>query len=76
LVALEEKQAIAFLSAELKRLTSSRLTAARVVDTLALALARRKHPGGHNTLNDLCTRYGVDCSRRSKDELVIDAAAC
>jgi DNA polymerase III subunit epsilon len=74
LVALEEKQAIAFLSAELKRLTSSRLTAARVVDTLALA--RRKHPGGHNTLNDLCTRYGVDCSRRSKDELVIDAAAC
>jgi DNA polymerase III subunit epsilon len=52
------------------------LTAARVVDTLALALARRKHPGGHNTLNDLCTRYGVDCSRRSKDELVIDAAAC
>jgi DNA polymerase III subunit epsilon len=34
--------------------------AERVIDTLVLA--RRKHPGGHNTLDDLCARYGVDRS--------------
>ena len=32
-----------------------------VVDTLVLA--RRKHPGGHNTLDDLCSRYGVNSLR-------------
>jgi len=36
----------------------------RVIDTLVLA--RRKHPGGHNTLDDLCTRPGVDRSRRTQ----------
>jgi hypothetical protein len=25
-----------------------------------------KHPGGHNTLDDLCSRYGVDRSHRTK----------
>jgi DNA polymerase-3 subunit epsilon len=41
-----------------------------VVDTLVLA--RRKRPGGHNTLDDLCVRYGVDRSRRSKDRALLD----
>jgi DNA polymerase III subunit epsilon len=34
-----------------------------VVDTLVLA--RRKHPGGRNTLDDLCARYHIDRSRQS-----------
>jgi DNA polymerase III subunit epsilon len=41
------------------------------VDTLVLA--RRKHPGGHNTLDDLCSRYGIDRSRRSKHGALLDA---
>jgi DNA polymerase III subunit epsilon len=55
---------IAFLNAELKRSGTPPTATERVVDTLVLA--RRKHPGGHNTLDDLCARYRVDRSRRSK----------
>jgi hypothetical protein len=50
---------IAFLNAELKRAGKPPIAIERVIDTLVLA--RRKHPGGHNTLDDLCSRYGVDC---------------
>jgi DNA polymerase-3 subunit epsilon len=42
-----------------------------VIDTLVLA--RRKHAGGHNTLDDLCAHYGVDCSLRSKHGALLDA---
>jgi DNA polymerase III subunit epsilon len=37
-----------------------------------LSCARRKHPGGHNTLDDLCSRYGVN-SLRSKHGALLDA---
>jgi DNA polymerase III subunit epsilon len=40
-----------------------------VVDTLVLA--RRKHAGGHNTL-DLCARYRVDRSRRTQHGALLD----
>jgi DNA polymerase III subunit epsilon len=62
---------IAFLNAELKRAGKPPIATERVVDTLVLA--RRKHAGGHNTLDDLCTRYGVDRSRRSKHGALLDA---
>jgi DNA polymerase III epsilon subunit len=39
---------IAFLNAELKRIAKPVIATERVID--ALVLARRKHPGGHNTL--------------------------
>jgi DNA polymerase III subunit epsilon len=42
-----------------------------VVDTQVLA--RRKHPGGHNTLDDLCSRYGVDRSLRTQHSALLDA---
>jgi DNA polymerase III subunit epsilon len=38
-----------------------------------LVLARRKHAGGHNTLDDLCSRYGVDRSRRTQHGALLDA---
>src|SRR6516162_4026265 len=44
---------IAFINAELARVAKSPIATERVVDTTVLA--RRKHPGGHNTLDD-CTR--------------------
>ena len=62
---------IAFLNAELKRAGKPPIATERVVDTLVLA--RRKHPGGHNTLDDLCSRYGVDRSRRTQHGALLDA---
>jgi DNA polymerase-3 subunit epsilon len=43
----------------------------RLVDTLLLA--RRKHPAGPNRLDDLCARYGIDSSRRTKHGALLDA---
>jgi DNA polymerase-3 subunit epsilon len=37
-----------------------------------LVLARRKHPGRHNTLDDLCARYGVDRPRRIQHGALVD----
>ena len=36
-------------------------------------LARRKHPGGSNRLDDLCARYKIDNSRRTKHGALLDA---
>jgi DNA polymerase III subunit epsilon len=62
---------IVFLNTELKRAGKPPIATERVVDTLVLA--RRKHPGGHNTLDDLCSRYGVDRSRRTQHGALLDA---
>ena len=43
----------------------------RMVDTLLIA--RRKHPGGPNRLDDLCVRYAIDNSRRTKHGALLDA---
>ena len=44
---------------------------ARVVDTLELA--RRKFPNGPNSLDHLCTRFGIDNSRRTKHGALLDS---
>ena len=62
---------LSFLNAELDRLKLPPIGRDRVVDTLALA--RRRHPGGPNKLDDLCTRYGIDNSRRTKHGALLDA---
>jgi DNA polymerase-3 subunit epsilon len=36
-------------------------------------LARRKHPGSPNRLDDLCARYSIDNSRRVKHGALLDA---
>jgi len=36
-------------------------------------LARRKHPGVSNRLDDLCSRYSIDNSRRTKHGALLDA---
>jgi DNA polymerase III subunit epsilon len=38
-----------------------------------LLIARRKHPGASNRLDDLCARYAVDSSRRTKHGALLDA---
>jgi len=60
-----------FLCAELKRVERALIARERLVDTLILA--RRKHPAGPNRLDDLCARYGIDNSRRTKHGALLDA---
>ena len=62
---------LGFLNAELKRAGKSEVSRERLIDTLMLA--RRKHPGGSNRLDDLCQRYKVDNSRRTKHGALLDA---
>lgn len=60
-----------FLNFELERVRAAPLSFDRVVDTLALA--RRKHPAGPNTLDALCKRYGIDNSQRIKHGALMDS---
>ncbi|QDL99671.1 DNA polymerase III subunit epsilon [Rhodopseudomonas palustris] len=62
---------IGFINAELSRLSRAPVPRDRLVDTLLLA--RRKHPGVSNRLDDLCSRYAIDNSRRTKHGALLDA---
>jgi DNA polymerase III subunit epsilon len=62
---------LAFLNAELQRVGQPAVNRERMVDTLLLA--RRKHPGAPNRLDDLCARYAIDNSRRTKHGALLDA---
>src|SRR6478609_8278368 len=62
---------IGFINAELQRASMPLVARDRLVDTLLLA--RRKHPGGSNRLDDLCTRYGIDNSHRTKHGALLDS---
>jgi DNA polymerase-3 subunit epsilon len=62
---------LGFLNAELERAGRGAVSRERIVDTLLLA--RRKHPGAANRLDDLCARYTIDNSRRTKHGALLDA---
>ena len=62
---------ISFINAELDRIKRRPISRERLVDTLLLA--RRKHPGVSNRLDDLCSRYSIDNSRRTKHGALLDA---
>lgn len=62
---------ISFINAELDRIKRAAIQRERLVDTLLLA--RRKHPGVSNRLDDLCSRYAIDNSRRTKHGALLDA---
>jgi DNA polymerase-3 subunit epsilon len=62
---------ISFINAELDRIKRVAIPRDRLVDTLLLA--RRKHPGVSNRLDDLCSRYAIDNSRRTKHGALLDA---
>jgi len=62
---------VGFINAELDRLKMPPIPRERLVDTLLLA--RRKHPGVSNRLDDLCSRYSIDNSRRTKHGALLDA---
>ena len=62
---------VGFINAELDRIKRPAIIRDRLVDTLLLA--RRKHPGVSNRLDDLCSRYAIDNSRRTKHGALLDA---
>lgn len=62
---------IGFINAEFSRLGLPAVADDRVVDTLALA--RRKHPMGPNSLDALCRRYGIDNAHRTLHGALLDS---
>lgn len=62
---------VGFLNAELLRAGRPAILMDRVLDTLQIA--RRKHPGGPNSLDALCKRYGIDNSKRLKHGALVDS---
>ena len=62
---------IGFLNAELERLGRPLIGRERMIDTLSIA--RRKHAGASNRLDDLCARYAIDASARAKHGALLDA---
>ena len=62
---------LGFLNAELERAGKILVSRERVIDTLLLA--RRKYPGAPNRLDDLCARYGINNSHRTKHGALLDA---
>lgn len=62
---------IGFINAEFGRIGVDPVHWDNVLDTLALA--KRKHPAGPNSLDALCSRYGIDNSRRTRHGALLDA---
>jgi DNA polymerase-3 subunit epsilon len=60
-----------FINYELKQCGKQTVPPDRVFDTLAMA--RRKHPAGPNSLDALCKRYNIDNSARTKHGALLDA---
>lgn len=60
-----------FINMELNRIGHPPIAAEQVVDTLRIA--RKKHTSGPNSLDALCSRYGIDNSRRTKHGALLDS---
>ncbi len=60
-----------FLNAELAICGLEPLDRTRMIDTVAMA--RVRHPGAKNSLDALCTRYGIDRSHRTLHGALLDA---
>jgi DNA polymerase III subunit epsilon len=62
---------VGFLNAELGFSKRPPLLYERVIDTLALA--KKRHPAGPNSLDALCKRYGIDNSKRTRHGALLDS---
>jgi DNA polymerase-3 subunit epsilon len=60
-----------FLNAELHRVSRKPLSHGRAIDTIEIA--KSKIPGARYSLDELCKRFGVDLSARSKHGALLDA---
>lgn len=62
---------MAFLNAELERAGHAPLSLERAIDTVRMA--RQKFPGQKASLDELCKRFGIDLSLRTKHGALLDA---
>jgi DNA polymerase-3 subunit epsilon len=62
---------IKFINAELSRAGHPPIPLARAIDTIEIA--KRKIPGARYSLDELCKRFGVDLSGRTKHGALLDA---
>jgi DNA polymerase-3 subunit epsilon len=62
---------IKFINAELRRIGRKPIALARTIDTIEIA--KRKVPGARYSLDELCKRFGVDLSARTKHGALLDA---
>jgi DNA polymerase-3 subunit epsilon len=62
---------IKFLNSELHRVAHPPIPFARAIDTIEIAKA--KIPGARYSLDELCKRFGIDLSGRSKHGALLDA---
>ncbi len=60
-----------FLNAELARMNRQPVPDDSFIDTLAIA--RRRHPMGPNSLDALCKRYGIGNAHRTKHGALLDS---
>jgi len=60
-----------FLNAELARLQRTPLAYARAIDTIDIA--KSKFPGARYSLDELCKRFSIDLTSRSKHGALLDA---
>lgn len=60
-----------FINHELATLGRAVVADDLVIDTLQIA--RRRHPAGPNSLDALCSRYGIDNSHRTRHGALLDA---
>ena len=61
---------IGFLNCELRRVNKKILNLKNVEDSLSLA--RSKFPASSNSLDNLCKRFNIDLSRRTKHNALLD----
>ena len=60
-----------FLNAELQRISRKAIEFSRAIDTIEIA--KSKIPGARYSLDELCKRFGVDLSARTKHGALLDA---
>ena len=61
---------LGFLNYELKLIRKNEIKKDNVIDSLEVA--RNKFPGASNSLDALCRRFGIDLSRRTKHNALLD----
>lgn len=71
LVAHNARFDVGFFDAELKRIGKPRIDRERVVDTLSIA--KFKFPGAKNSLDALCSRFGISNAHRTLHGALLDS---
>jgi DNA polymerase-3 subunit epsilon len=61
---------LGFLNYELKLIRKNEIKKTNVIDSLEVA--RAKFPGSSNSLDALCRRFGIDLSKRTKHNALLD----